>query len=181
MILSGRQPHHGSERAMLEFLILFIFPGAMVFAACSDLVTMTISNRISLVLVAGFAVTSLLTGLDLGAVAGHASAAAAMLAVGFAMFAMGWIGGGDAKLFAAASLWLGWEHLADYAFVVSLLGGALTLALVILRTQPLPAPIMRQSWVARLCRERGDIPYGIALAAGGLVVYPQTQWMAALG
>jgi len=111
----------------------------------------------------------------------HAGAAAAMLAVGFVMFAMGWIGGGDAKLFAAASLWLGWGHLVDYAFVVSLLGGALTLGLLFLRAQPLPAPVIRQPWISRLHEERGDIPYGIALAAAALLVYPQTQWMASLG
>jgi prepilin peptidase CpaA len=166
---------------MLSFLILVVFPGAMAFAACSDLVTMTISNRVSLLLVAGFVVLAPWIGMDVTQMASHATAAAAMLGVGFVMFAMGWIGGGDAKLFAAASLWLGWEHLADYAVVVSLLGGVLTLGLLFLRAQPLPAPVIRQPWISRLHEERGDIPYGIALAAAALLVYPHTQWMAAIG
>jgi prepilin peptidase CpaA len=165
---------------MLDILILVLFPGAMAFAACSDLVTMTISNRVSLALVAGFLVMAPWIGMDLAAMGSHAGAGAAMLVVGFAMFAMGWIGGGDAKLFAATSLWFGWSHLADYAFIVALLGGALTLALLLLRTQPLPAPVIRQGWISRLHHDRGDIPYGIALAAGGLLIYPQTAWMAAL-
>jgi prepilin peptidase CpaA len=164
----------------LDILILVLFPGAMAFAACSDLVTMTISNRVSLLLVAGFLVMAPWVGMDLAAMGAHVGAGAAMLAVGFTMFAMGWIGGGDAKLFAATSLWLGWTHLADYAMVVALLGGALTLALLFLRTQPLPEPVIRQGWISRLHHARGDIPYGIALAAGALLVYPQTQWMAAL-
>jgi prepilin peptidase CpaA len=165
---------------MLDILILVLFPGAMAFAACSDLVTMTISNRVSLALVVGFLVMAPWIGMDLAAMGSHVGAGAAMLVVGFAMFAMGWIGGGDAKLFAATSLWFGWSHLADYAFLVAMLGGALTLALLFLRTQPLPAPVIRQGWVSRLHHARGDIPYGIALAAGGLLIYPRTAWMAAL-
>lgn len=166
---------------MLEILILLLFPGAMAFAACSDLVTMTISNRVSLVLVAGFLVLAPWTGMDLATMGEHVAAGAAMLAVAFVMFAMGWIGGGDAKLFAATSMWLGWTHLVDYAMVVALLGGGLTLALLVLRAQPLPAPIIRQAWISRLHDERGDIPYGIALAAAALIIYPQTHWMAVLG
>src|SRR6188508_3003142 len=90
---------------------LLLFPALMAFAAASDLFTMTISNRISLALVAGFFVLALLGGMGLYDIAMHAAAGVTVLAVAFFCFAMGWVGGGDAKLAAAAALWFGFGHL----------------------------------------------------------------------
>ena len=59
-----------------------------------------------------------------------------MLAVVFVFFTRGWIGGGDAKLAAATVLWLGFAHLVDYLVYASLLGGALTVALIQFRVMP---------------------------------------------
>lgn len=170
-----------AEYEMFEFLILLLFPGAMAFAACSDLVSMTISNRISLLLLAAFLIMAPWAGMDLPTMGQHVAAGAAMLVVGFAMFAAGWIGGGDAKLFAATSLWLGWQHLLDYTLAVAFLGGGLTLAIVLLRAQPWAAAATGRAWMSWLHDERGDIPYGVALAAAALIVYPQTAWMTPVG
>ena len=49
-----------------------------------------------------------------------------VLAVTFVFFALGWIGGGDAKLAAATALWLGFDHLLKYLLYASLFGGVLT-------------------------------------------------------
>jgi prepilin peptidase CpaA len=102
-----------------------------------------------------------------------------MLTVAFALFAFGWIGGGDAKFFAATALWIGWSDLLAYAFWFSLLGGGLTIALLFARRVPLPATFGHMDWLVRLHDARQGIPYGIALAAAGLIVYPETIWMAA--
>jgi len=163
-----------------EAVILMLFPAAMAFAAASDLVTMTISNKVSLVLVAGFAVLALWTGMDLTQLAGHAAAGAIVLVAGFTCFACGWIGGGDAKLAAVTALWLGLPHLLEYLLVASVLGGALTLFLLQVRQFPLPAVLAAQSWATRLHSPGGDVPYGIALAAAALIVYPNSVWMTAL-
>ena len=93
----------------------------------------------------------------------------------------GWIGGGDAKLVAATALWLGWAHLLDYVLSASLLGGALTVGLLYFRGRDLPALLVGREWVERLHRKDGGIPYGIALAAAALLVYPSTVWMGSLG
>jgi prepilin peptidase CpaA len=111
----------------------------------------------------------------------HAGAALIVLAASFAMFARGWIGGGDAKLAAASALWLGWAHLLDYVLYASLLGGGLTLLLLEFRKWPLPAPVRGQDWVERLHDRQGGVPYGIALAAAALLIYPSTVWMTGLG
>ena len=161
----------------VDAIRLALFPALMAFAASSDLLTMTISNRLSLALSAGFVALALTAGMPLAAIGMHVAAAAAVLVVGFVFFSQGWIGGGDAKLFAATALWFGFDHLLDYATYASIFGGALTLALLQFRKLPLPAVLARQPWIIRLHEANGGIPYGIALAAAALVIYPKTGWM----
>jgi prepilin peptidase CpaA len=158
---------------------LMLFPAMMAFAASSDLLSMTISNRVSLTLVGGFFVLALLGGMSTADILLHVSAASVVLVMAFACFAYGWIGGGDAKLAAATALWMGFDHLLPYLVYASLLGGALTLALLQFRMAPLPCWLASRSWAQRLHDRDGGVPYGIALAAAALVVYPDTPWMAA--
>jgi|SRR5689334_22746932 prepilin peptidase CpaA len=160
---------------------LLLFPALMAFAASSDLLTMTISNRLSLALAAGFFLLTLIVGMSLPAVGMHLAAAAVVLTVAFLLFSQGWIGGGDAKLAAATALWFGFDHLLDYLFYASLFGGALTLLILQFRKMPLPAALARRTWITRLHENGGGVPYGIALAAAALAVYPQTGWMPAYG
>ena len=161
---------------------LMLFPAMMAFAASSDLLTMTISNRVSLILVGGFFILApFIGGLGVTDILLHVGAAAVVLVIAFGFFAQGWIGGGDAKLAAATALWLGFDHLPAYLVYASLLGGALTLVLVQFRLAPLPPLLAKQEWLQRLHRKDGGVPYGIALAAAALAVYPDTQWMTAIG
>jgi len=83
---------------------LLLFPATMAFAASTDLLTMTISNRVSIILAVGFVVLAALQGMPLVDVGSHFAAALLVLAVGFVFFWRGWIGGGDAKLAAQALL-----------------------------------------------------------------------------
>jgi prepilin peptidase CpaA len=166
---------------MLDATRLLLFPALMAFAASSDLLTMTISNRVCLALVGLFLALALLTGMPAEQMLSHAGAAAVVLAATFAFFACGWIGGGDAKLAAATALWLGFAHLLDYLLYASLFGGALTLLMLQFRNVPLPASLVGRVWAERLHDRNGGVPYGIALAAAALAVYPDTAWMKALG
>ena len=166
---------------LMETVQLTLFPAMMAFAASSDLLTMTIANRVSLILIAGFVVLALLTGMSGADVLSHFGAGAAVLAVAFGCFAFGWIGGGDATLAAATALWLGFGGLFDYLVYASLLGGALTLFIVQFRTLPLPRLLAGRDWAERLHRQGAGVPYGVALAAAALLVYPQTEWMRAAG
>lgn len=155
-----------------HLLLCFVFPFLMAYAAASDLLTMRISNRVTGLVVMGFASYALLSGLTLNDLALHLAAGALTLVFAFAMFARGWIGGGDAKLAAGTALWLGIEHLADYLLVASILGGALTLAILYARSYPLPQATLRLPFAVHLHDSRTGIPYGIALAAAALVVLP---------
>ncbi len=164
-----------------NLLIVTVFPAAMALAAATDLFTMTVPNRIALLLVAGFAVLAPLVGLGWSEIGLHVVLAAAALVVTFAMFSLGWIGGGDAKLFAATCLWFGPGMILIYSVYAALIGGALTLLILALRSVPLPAMLNSQGWLVRLHSSNEGVPYGIALAAAGLLVYPDTPFMAALG
>jgi len=164
---------------VIDVIRLLLFPALMAFAASSDLLTMTISNRLSLALAGGFFLLTLITGMTLHAFVLHLAAAAVVLVIAFIFFAQGWIGGGDAKLVAATALWFGFDYLMDYLIYASLFGGALTLTLLQFRKLPLPAVLARQGWIVRLHETGAGVPYGIALAAAALAVYPKTGWMPA--
>jgi prepilin peptidase CpaA len=160
---------------------LLLFPAMMAFAASTDLFTMKISNRVPLVLAAGFGVLAALDRMPIVDVGNHLAAGFVVLAVCFVFFARGWIGGGDAKLAAATSLWFGWAQLYEYLLFASLFGGVLTFLLLEFRRHMVPQALANQAWVARLHEPNGGVPYGIALAAAALVVYPSTAWMKAAG
>jgi prepilin peptidase CpaA len=147
---------------IIDAVRLLLFPALMAFAASTDLFTMTISNRVSLILVAGFLALAALYGMPLVEIGSH-------LAAGFVVLA------------AATSLWLGWGHLYEYLLYASLLGGALTLLILEFRKRSLPPALANQPWVVRLHEPAGGVPYGIALAAAALLVYPSTVWMQAPG
>src|SRR6185369_12137197 len=140
---------------------LLLFPALMAFAASSDLLTMTISNRISLILVGGFFFLAVWSGMPLAEIGMHVLAALAVLVVTFVFFARGWIGGGDAKLAAAIALWFGFDHLGIYLAYAAVAGGVLTLLLLQFRKLPLPATLLAQPWLQRLHDSKSGVPYGI--------------------
>src|SRR5205814_318790 len=108
----------GDANMVATALGLVLFPAMMAFAASSDLLTMTISNRVSLILIGGFFLFALVIGLSASTILWHIGAGCMVLAVAFGCFAMGWIGGGDAKLAAATALWFGFDHLLPYLLPV---------------------------------------------------------------
>ena len=165
---------------ILDLARLLLFPALMAFAAASDLFTMTISNRVSLALAGGFLALAILSGMEVSEILSHLGAGATVLLVAFACFSMGWVGGGDAKVAASAALWFGFGHLLNYLVYASLFGGVLTLLLLQFRQWPLPYPLAGQAWLLRLHAKETGIPYGIALAIGALVVYPETDWIKAV-
>lgn len=163
---------------MIEAAIFVVFPFCMVFAAISDLMSMTIQNRVSLLLVAGFAAIAPMTGMDWQVYGLHFLVMAAVLAVTFTFFAFNAMGGGDAKLMAATALWMGpGMAVVDYLFTATMLGGALTLALLVFRNSPLAAFAGRTVFTQHLADKAVGIPYGIALGVGGLLAFPASPLM----
>lgn len=162
---------------MAAWTALAFFPGAMVLAAITDLTTMTIRNRLVLVLIAGFIVLAPLAGFTLYDMALNLGLAGAVFVVGFTLFSMGWIGGGDAKLAAATVLWLGPAGVLAYLVYTGLIGGILALAIVAFRQVELPAGWRSAAWLQQLHAPHTGVPYGAAMAPAALLVFPHTSWM----
>lgn len=161
---------------VLELAIVCVFPWAMAFGGAMDLFTMTIPNRVSLIMTIGFLLLAPFMGLGLADFGAHLGAGAAMLAAGVAMFALGWMGGGDAKLLAAGALWVGFDHLLEFTFYITTAGGLLTLGILLFRGT-LPHPwVIRQRWAMHLHDPKTGVPYGIAIALAALAVYPAMPW-----
>ncbi|MBL8572261.1 MAG: prepilin peptidase [Hyphomicrobiaceae bacterium] len=165
---------------MLEAAILIVFPLVVLFAAFTDLFTMTISNRVSLILVAALALLAPFVGLDLETLGWNLLAAGIVFALGFFCFAMGWVGGGDVKFATVVTLWLGAGLAVSYFALFALMGGALTLAILYYRNQIMPQWVMAIGFMAQLHDKDKGVPYGVALAAAAIILYPETIWMQAL-
>jgi prepilin peptidase CpaA len=165
---------------ILDLARLLLFPALIAFAASSDIFSMRISNRVSLLLTAGFLVLAAASGMAPTDILMHLAAGAVVLVVAFGCFAMGWIGGADAKIAAAAGLWFGFGLLMPYLLYASIFGGVLTILLIQFRQWPLPYVLVGQSWLLRLHAGESGVPYGIALAVGALLVYPETEWVKAV-
>jgi prepilin peptidase CpaA len=165
---------------VLELALFLSFPAALAFAGAMDFFTMTIPNRITVAIIVAFVAAAVLSPLGWSALASHVGAGLLMLGIGIGMFAMGWVGGGDAKLLAGAALWFGFEGLLQYLLMVSIAGGVLVLAILFYRSMTLPVWMYGQAWAMRLHAKAGGVPYGVALAAGGLWLYPSTPWLSSL-
>jgi prepilin peptidase CpaA len=150
---------------------LLLFPLMMAFAASSDLLTMRISNRVVLLLVAIFCAMAVGIDMPVQEFGLHVACATVVLMVAFILFALGWIGGGDAKLAAATTFWLGFGVTLPYLLDASLIGGMMTLLILAARRWPLPDFLARIRWIDHLHDSKTGIPYGIALAIAGLITY----------
>jgi len=166
----------------LQILTLLVFPALVITAALRDVVSYTIPNWLSLALAAAFPLAALAQGLPLPALGLSLAIGATALVAGMAMFALRWIGGGDAKLFAAAAIWLGWPALTTYLAVTGLAGGGLAVMLLGLRSPMLRPYVMNgPGWFARLAEPGENVPYGLAIAIGALAAFPASTLMQGLG
>lgn len=156
-------------------LPLAAFPVLLTIAALKDLSSYTIPNWISAALLVAFIPAAFAVGLPWPVLAQHAAVGGIALLIGVAMFSLNWIGGGDAKLFSAAALWLGVPALPGYLLWTAIAGGVLTVALLAARKATGWLPLAGgPGWVHSLLAPRGDVPYGVALAAGALLAFPRS-------
>jgi prepilin peptidase CpaA len=164
----------------LPSIVLGLLLVLLIASALFDITTYTIPNILTgaMLLLFGLFLSVMALaghGLSWNMIVPHLTAGGVGLIIGMVMFALHWIGGGDAKLFAMACLWLGWDFMFDYALIASILGGALTLGLLMLRQIPLPAFMVGQPWLVRLTDPKSGVPYGVALAIAALTILPNTE------
>lgn len=166
---------------MFESMLLIAVGMAIIAGAVYDATTLTIPNWISLVLLALFPVLAISAGLSWAEAGIHVAVGLAALIAGIALFGGGFIGGGDAKLFAAVSLYIGATWFGMYVFAVALAGGLLACVLIAIRWLAAYGAGAYLSWLQHLAKRDVGIPYGVAIAAGALVVLPGTHLFIAAG
>lgn len=162
---------------MVAAAVMVIFPLCMAMAACSDLLTMTIPNRLSVLLIASFVAIAPFTGLSLPDFLMHLGAGGVVFAVCFGLFAFGIMGGGDAKILTASAIWFGMnESLVAYMIWVSVFGGLLSIVILLMRSQHnlILAYGIR---VPETMLHKKKVPYGIAIGAAAFMAYPSSPLM----
>jgi len=159
---------------ILPAIMSLIFLGTMLTAAHRDATTMTIPNWISVAIFISFLLVTPFVWQSWEIFGQHLIIGLSVFALGFFMFAMGWFGGGDAKLMAATAFWWTLPDLALYAIYTTLAGGVLGLFLLLGR-KFLPVSVMTSPWVHRMMKDETKMPYGIALAIGALATLPQSD------
>lgn len=160
---------------MIQSLLIAVFPALVIVAALRDVTSYRIPNWISAALIVAFFPAALVAGQSMSQIGVQGAVGVAALVAGMIMFAAGWIGGGDAKLFAAVGLWLGPQAMAPFVLVTALAGGALAVFLLNLRADWARALLPTgPNWMERLRTPDGDAPYGLAIATGALIAFPQS-------
>jgi prepilin peptidase CpaA len=156
---------------MFTVLAIAVFAGLLVFAACNDVARLLIPNWVSIALAGSFPLFALGHGLAWSDIGIHVAFGFAILAVGYFLFHANIIGGGDAKLLAAASVWTGFTAFAPLVFWMALSGGLL--AVILMRARKwVPYVEGAPEFVNRLLIRGGGIPYGVAIMCGGLASIP---------
>lgn len=163
--------------AWLLYLLVAPFPIALVWAMLSDLHRFEIPNAVPILLLAAFLVAHLAHGTELIVILRQLGIGAAALALGFALFAFGVVGGGDVKLVAAVLPWLAPSQLPSFLFWMAMVGGLLGLLILALRRAPLAPEIFGKLWLQRL-RDGGKIPYGLAIGCAGLITFANIPLLA---
>jgi prepilin peptidase CpaA len=142
-------------------LLLLWLAAMLVVAAVIDARTFTISNRLNLTVALGAPLYWMSISLaPWPGMAVHVAAAITVFGLLAAAFYLGMMGGGDVKLAAAFALWFPIASTVKFLVLMSVAGGVLTLAIV--------------GW-HRAARRKGrpNIPYGVAIAFGGLAILAQ--------
>lgn len=158
---------------MITASIFLVFPLCLALAALTDLLSMTIPNRVSVILLGTFLFVAPMSGMDFQVFALSVAAGVVVFLACFVLFAFNTMGGGDAKLLTSSAIWFGFNYsLAEFLVAVALIGGILTLGILVLRSRseaimatglPIPDSLL----VAK------KVPYGIAIAIAGLLTYPE--------
>ena len=150
-----------------QWLVAASFPLTMAYMAISDFRTLHIPNWASVFVAAAFLSAALLGRMEPAALAAHYGVGLALLIGGALLFARGLIGGGDAKMLAAGGVWFGTGGLAPYLILVTLLGGALGIAVLVMRKLPVPKP----AWLDGNGAQSRAVPYGVAIGLAAVILY----------
>lgn len=160
---------------MLDTALYMLVGAMMIAAAAYDVLTLTIPNWISLVLLALFPLLVFAVGMSWPEIGWHVAIGVIALAAGIAAFAAGIVGGGDAKLFAAVAFYMGPLAIAPYVLYVAIAGGVLAGFFLVLHQPKLETWTRRSPVLTHIVSRGLALPYGVAIVAGGLLAAPASH------
>src|SRR5262245_12003938 len=131
---------------MLSDVAHLVFPALLVLAGVFDWLTLTIPNWPTAAVALLFVPAALLTGMSGHDYLVHFASALIVLAAGFALYAAGLFGAGDAKLMSAAALWFGWPASLPFIVYTVLAGGVLAAVLLFWKLLQADQEIRGHSW-----------------------------------
>ena len=168
---------------MTQIVVLTIFPLLLIYAAIGDVRAMRIPNWLNGLMAAAFFPVAFLAGMPLAEMGWHLAAFGVVLLAGMALFTFGFIGGGDAKMLAAAALWVGWgDALMMFVIITAVGGGLLAIVMKLWQLASLEQGVWGRDGALRKALSRNlELPYGVAIAAGALLAYPSAaSWWSAV-
>ena len=160
----------------MHFLFLAVFPAALLIAATTDIYDFKIPNWISILLIAAYPLAGISVGAPMMAMVEGLLLGGAVLVVGFVLFAVKFFGGGDAKLIAAVSPWIGLAGFSEFFMSMVLAGGFLAIFLIAFRKTPALPVYAHAPWLLRMHQNRHELPYAVAISCGGLMTFPKTPF-----
>jgi len=160
-----------------DTLLTVICVGLLVVAATHDLAARTIPNALPAFLAGG----GFLLHLAVGDLPAAMAVAALVFVVALIFWFCGWLGGGDVKLLGAAALAVPVSGVVSFILGVGVAGGVLALLYLLARRLvpaarvPTPVSLAARVWRAECWRIRrgGPLPYGVAIAIGGVLTLLQ--------
>lgn len=172
------------------YVFAYLALGFCLFAGYLDFKQMTIPNYIpiciGMIFVAAFALQALSGYLFdhnihvFSDIKSHLIAGGLTFAIGFALFALKVVGGGDAKLAAAIALWLGLPHISGFLIIMGFAGGLVgVFSLIFKKKKPFKDPSF-SVWVSKTQNGESVVPYGIALAIGAAFGFYKGGFLALL-
>jgi prepilin peptidase CpaA len=148
----------------------------MVVAGGIDVMSRRIPNLLILVTALAFPPFAFAIGMPWWMAFEHGATATVLLILGFALFSLRFIGGGDAKLMAVAGLWLGLAPSVLFVAYTALAGGILAAAVGLWHILRVEAGLRSNTADALLGVLKPDVPYGYALATGAILAIPYS-WL----
>lgn len=165
---------------MMQSLVFSLFPLLAIASGVFDFLTLRIPNWLNALTALTFVLAALVFAMPLPLAGMHLAAGVVLLIAGFGLFAANLIGGGDAKMLAAAGLWIGFDHLLPFVVLTAVCGGVLALVVLGIRAAQRYAAMTGMDAFASIAGKKVELPYGMSIAAGALLVLPETWWFTAL-
>lgn len=157
----------------MEIALFLVFPILVAVAAIFDASSMIIPNWLNALIAAVFVPVALAGNMEMSAIGWNLALGVVVFAIGAGLFLLGVMGGGDVKMIAACSVWLGLPMMVPFLLYTAIAGGGLA-AFALVARRITPAGVSDAGWTRWLSERKSGVPYGIAIAAGGIVVWGQS-------